>query len=234
MVQKSLRKASNFGIISIEVKNMAKITWKGGTLLAPVPAVMVTCKDGDKQNVFTVAWTGIINSDPPKTYISVRKERFSHPMILNSGYFAINLVSRKLVEACDYCGIVSGKKVDKFEACRLETESAEIADVPVLKDSPLALICKVTDVVELGTHDMFIADILGERIEEELIDESGKLHLDHARLVAYSHGEYFELGQKLGKFGYSIARRREREELQKRREQNPKPPRKERKPRKKK
>lgn len=213
---------------------MAKTTWKGGTLLAPVPAVMVTCKDDEKQNVLTVAWTGIINSDPPKTYISVRKERHSHAIIKNSGYFAINLVSRKLVEACDYCGIVSGKKVDKFEACNLQTEPAEIADVPVLKDSPLALICKVTDVVELGTHDMFVADILGERIETSLIDGDGKLHLDHARLVAYSHGEYFELGQKLGKFGYSIAKRREREELQKKREQNPKPPRSERKPRKKK
>ena len=213
---------------------MSKITWKPGTLLAPVPVVMVTAKNGNIRDIVTVAWTGTINSEPPKTYVSIRKERYSHDIIKESGVFAINLVGKRLVEHCDYCGIVSGAKVDKFEACGLRTESGELADVPVLSDSPLALICRVTDVVDLGSHDMFVADILGERVDENLVDEAGKLHLDRACLVAYSHGEYFELGRKLGKFGYSVKKRREREETEKKRAERTKPPRAERKPRRKK
>ena len=188
--------------------NMAKTKWRGGTLLAPVPPALVTCKDGDRENVLTVAWTGIVNSDPPKTYISVRPSRYSYEIIKNSGVFAINLTTKALVRAADWCGVRTGAKLDKFERCRLLREKANEIDCPILADSPLVLECRVTDVIPLGSHDMFLADIVAVDVDETLVDESGKLHLDRAGLVAYSHGEYFELGKRLGKFGYSVAKKK--------------------------
>ena len=187
---------------------MAKTKWRGGTLLAPVPPALVTCKDGDRENVLTVAWTGIVNSDPPKTYISVRPSRYSYEIIKNSGVFAINLTTKALVRAADWCGVRTGAKLDKFERCRLLREKANEIDCPILADSPLVLECRVTDVIPLGSHDMFLADIVAVDVDEALVDESGKLHLDRAGLVAYSHGEYFELGKRLGKFGYSVAKKK--------------------------
>ena len=187
---------------------MAKTKWRGGTLLAPVPPALVTCKDGDRENVLTVAWTGIVNSDPPKTYISVRPSRYSYEIIKNSGVFAINLTTKALVRAADWCGVRTGAKLDKFERCRLLREKANEIDCPILADSPLVLECRVTDVIPLGSHDMFLADIVAVDVDETLVDESGKLHLDRAGLVAYSHGEYFELGKRLGKFGYSVAKKK--------------------------
>ena len=187
---------------------MAKTKWRGGTLLAPVPPALVTCKDGDRENVLTVAWTGIVNSDPPKTYISVRPSRYSYEIIKNSGVFAINLTTKALVRAADWCGVRTGAKLDKFERCRLLREKANEIDCPILADSPLVLECRVTDVIPLGSHDMFLADIVAVDVDEALVDESGKLHLDRAGLVAYSHGEYFELGKRLGKFGYAVAKKK--------------------------
>ena len=187
---------------------MAKIKWRGGTLLSPVPPALVTCSDGEQDNVLTVAWTGIINSDPPKTYISVRPSRFSHEIIKNSGVFAINLTTRELVRAADWCGVYTGAKVNKFERCRLEKEPANEIACPILAASPLVLECRVTDMLSLGSHDMFMADIVAVDVDETLIDESGKLHLDRANLVAYAHGEYYELGRRLGKFGYSVAKKK--------------------------
>ena len=187
---------------------MAKTTWKGGTLLAPVPPALVTCRDGDRDNVLTIAWTGIVNSDPPKTYISVRPSRHSYEIVKKSGVFAINLTTKDLARAADWCGVYTGAKVDKFERCKLSKEEAREIDCPILADAPLVLECRVTDVIPLGTHDMFLADIVAVDVDDSLLDESGKLHMERAELIAYSHGEYYELGKKLGKFGYAVAKKK--------------------------
>lgn len=186
---------------------MSKIAWKGGTLLAPVPAVMVSCGDMEKSNVFTVAWTGIINSTPPKTYISVRPSRHSYQMIKERGEFVINLTTEALARATDSCGVLTGAKVDKFAKFKLTKEKGQEVEAPLIAESPLCLECRVTDIIPLGTHDMFIADIVAVDIEESLVDDDGKLHLDKAKLLAYSHGEYFALGKKLGSFGYSVRKK---------------------------
>ena len=195
--------------------DMAKLQWRGGALLAPVPPAMVTCSDGEHDNVLTVAWTGIVNTDPPKTYISVRPKRYSYDIIKKSGVFAINLTTAELVRAADWCGVYTGAKVDKFERCRLSKEPAREIDCPIIAESPLALECRVTDVIPLGTHDMFLADIVGVDVDESLLDENGKLHLERAGLVAYAHGDYFELGRKLGKFGYSVAKKKKKQQSKK-------------------
>ena len=177
-------------------------------MLSPVPPALVTCSDGEHDNVLTIAWTGIVNSDPPKTYISVRPSRYSHEIIRKSGVFAINLTTKDLVRAADWCGVFTGAKVDKFERCKLTKEPANEIDCPILAESPLALECRVTDVVSLGSHDMFLADIVAVDVDDSLLDEIGKLHLERAGLVAYAHGDYYELGKKLGKFGYSVAKKK--------------------------
>ena len=187
---------------------MAKTSWRGGALLAPLPAVLVSCRGKDKEgieknNIITVAWTGITNTIPPKTYISIRKSRYSYDIIKNSGEFVINLPTRDIVKKVDYCGIYTGKKVDKFEKCGLVCEQSEMVSAPSVAECPLCLECRVTDMVALGSHDMFIADILCTRVDDSLIDSSGKLHLDRAGLMAFAHGEYFELGRKIGYFGFS-------------------------------
>ena len=187
---------------------MAKTTWKGGTLLAPVPPALVTCRDGDRDNVLTIAWTGIVNSDPPKTYISVRPSRHSYEIVKKSGVFAINLTTKALARAADWCGVYTGAKVDKFERCKLQKEEAREINCPILADAPLVLECRVSDVIPLGTHDMFLADIVAVDVDDSLLDESGKLHMERAELIAYSHGEYYELGKKLGKFGYAVAKKK--------------------------
>lgn len=191
---------------------MSRQTWKGGSLIAPLPAVLVSCKgkdrDGkDAENIFTVAWTGIINTIPPKTYISVRKSRYSYDIIKNSGVFAINIPTAQIAKKVDYCGIYTGKKVNKFEKCSLTKEKTSEIDVPIIGECPLCLECKVTDIIELGTHDMFMADILCTNVGEEIIDGDGKLRLDKAGLMAFAHGEYFELGKKIGYFGFSTKKK---------------------------
>ncbi len=186
---------------------MKKVKWKGGTLLAPVPPVMVTCGDMESSNIITVGWTGILNSEPPKTYISVRPSRYSHKLIKESGEFVINLTPSRLVRSADWCGVYSGKNVDKFEKCKLTKEEANEVSAPLISECPVALECKVSDIVHLGTHDMFIADIVAVDIEEELIDEKGKLHLERAGLAAYAHGDYFALGKKIGSFGFSVKKK---------------------------
>lgn len=191
---------------------MAKQTWKGGTLLAPLPAVMISCSSVDADgkacdNIITVAWTGIINTIPPKTYISVRKSRYSYDIIKNSKEFVINIPTKELAKSVDYCGIYTGKKVDKFAKCGFTKEKCELISAVGIAECPLCLECRVTDVVELGTHDMFIADILCTRVSEEIIDGEGKLRLDKAGLMAFAHGEYFELGKKIGYFGFSTKKK---------------------------
>lgn len=194
---------------------MSKQTWKGGALLAPLPAVMVSCRGLDSEgkqaeDIITVAWTGIINTVPPKTYISVRKSRYSYDIIKNSGVFVINVPTAALCKKLDYCGIYTGRKVDKFEKCGFTKGEAESVAAPIIEECPLCLECRVFDVVELGTHDMFIADILSTRVEDTIIDKDGRLRLDKAELMAFAHGEYFGLGKKIGYFGFSAAKKKKR------------------------
>ena len=187
---------------------MGKIKWKGGALTAPVPPCMVTCGSGENANVLTIAWTGIINTVPPKTYISVRSSRHSYALIRESGEFVVNLTPATLIRAADYCGVHTGKKVNKFEKCGLHTEEASEVSCPILSESPLSLECRVTDVIPLGSHEMFLADIVAIDVDESLIDAQGKLHLDRAGLAAFAHGEYFELGKKIGSFGFSVRKKK--------------------------
>lgn len=192
---------------------MARQNWKGSVLIAPVPPTMVTSAYEEKKNVFTVAWTGVLNTQPPKTYISVRPERYSYELIKNSGEFVINLTTTSMVKNADRCGTYSGRNVDKFKKYSIETVQAQHVSAPILADSPVALECKVTDVVELGTHHMFIADIVGVSVDEKLLDEKGKLCLQKANLAAYAHGEYFALGKQIGTFGFSVMKKSTKQRL---------------------
>jgi flavin reductase (DIM6/NTAB) family NADH-FMN oxidoreductase RutF len=187
---------------------MSKVTWKGGALTAPVPPSMVTCGEGESANIITVAWTGIVNTVPPKTYISVRPSRHSYGLIKESGEFVVNLTPASLIRSADYCGVYTGKKVNKFEKCGLHPEPASVVRCPLLAESPLSLECRVTDVIPLGSHDMFLADIVAVNVDESLLDADGKLHLDRAGLAAFAHGEYFELGKKIGTFGFSVRKKK--------------------------
>ena len=187
---------------------MAKVNWKGGALIAPLPPVMVTCGNMEKSNVITVAWTGIINTIPPKTYISVRPSRHSYGIIKDSGEFTINLTPASLIKSADYCGIYTGAKVDKFEKCGFTKEEGEKVCCPSIAESPLRLECKVSEIIPLGTHDMFLADIVSVGVDESLLDEKGALHLDRAGLAAFAHGEYFELGKRIGSFGFSVKKKK--------------------------
>jgi len=186
---------------------MSKVVWKGGALIAPVPPAMVTCGEGENANIITVAWTGIVNTQPPKTYISVRPSRHSYELIRQSGEFAINLTPSSLVRQADFCGIYTGRKVNKFEKCGLHKADASALSCPILQESPLSLECRVTDVIPLGSHHMFLADIVAVDVDEALLDDSGKLRLDRAGLAAFAHGEYFELGKKIGSFGFSVKKK---------------------------
>ncbi len=186
---------------------MGRLIWKSGTMIYPVPAVMVTCGDMEKSNIITIAWTGIINTDPAMTYISVRKERYSHEIISENMEFVINLVPRNLVKALDYSGVRSGKNEDKFEKLGLTKEKAQNVKAPLIKESPVCLECKVEKVVELGSHDMFVAKILSVDVDDKYLDENGKFDMEKCDLVAYSHGQYYALGDRLGKFGFSVEKK---------------------------
>jgi flavin reductase (DIM6/NTAB) family NADH-FMN oxidoreductase RutF len=187
---------------------MSKIKWKGGALIAPVPPVMVSCGDMEKSNIITVAWTGITNTVPPKTYISVRPSRHSYNMIKESGEFVINLTPTRLIKSADYCGMYTGAKVDKFKKCSLHKEEAQTVACPIIAECPMSLECKVTDVIAMGSHDMFLADIVAVNVDESLLDEKGRLDIARADLAAFAHGEYFALGKKIGKFGFSAVKKK--------------------------
>lgn len=187
---------------------MAKINWKGSTLLGPLPPVMVTCGTMEESNIITVAWTGILNTHPPKTYVSIRPQRHSYHIIKESGEFTLNLTPAHLIRAADYCGMYTGAKVDKFAKCGLTKEEGSEVACPSIAECPLSLECRVTDIVPLGTHDMFIADIVSVRADEALLDENGKLCMERADLAAFAHGEYFALGKKIGQFGFSAVKKK--------------------------
>lgn len=187
---------------------MAKQSWKPGNMLYPVPAVLVSCRDKEgNDNVLTVAWAGTICSDPAMLSISVRKERYSHSMIKETGEFVVNLTTKELLKATDYCGVKSGRDEDKFEAVGLTKGEAEKVNVPIIMESPVNIECKVKQVMELGSHDMFVAEVVNVQISEEYMDEKGAFHLNDAQLIAYSHGQYYSLGEKLGTFGYSVRKK---------------------------
>ncbi|MDY4741822.1 MAG: flavin reductase family protein [Lachnospira sp.] len=186
-------------------KAAKKQTWKAGNMLYPVPAVMVSCKRTDeKPNIITVAWAGTICSDPAMVSISVRKERYSYDIIKETGEFVINLTTRELAKATDYCGVKSGRDVDKFKQMHLTPAASVKISAPAIAESPINIECRVKQVIELGSHDMFLAEVMAVNVDESLLDEKGTLHLSDADLLAYSHGRYYGLGDCIGKFGYSV------------------------------
>lgn len=184
---------------------MGRQYWRGGNMLYPVPAVMVSCmRPGERPNIITVAWAGTVCSAPAMLSISVRKERYSHRIIEETGEFAVNLVNKELTFATDYCGVRSGRDVDKFREMKLTEQPSRYISAPGIAESPLILECKVKQQIPLGTHDMFLAEVVGVSVDERYMDEKGTFHLNDAKLTAYSHGTYFELGEALGTFGFSV------------------------------
>lgn len=190
---------------------MAKQSWKPGNMLYPLPAVMVSCQGNDeKPNIITVAWAGTVCTNPPMLSISVRPERYSYHLIEESGEFVINLTTKALVKATDFCGVRSGRDVDKFKECHLTPLPSKQVHAPGIAESPVNIECKVREIKPLGSHSMFLADVIGVTIDDTLLDEKNKFDLNAAGLVTYSHGEYFLLGQKLGTFGYSVAKKKKK------------------------
>lgn len=188
---------------------MGRQFWKPGNMLYPLPCAMVTVqRPGEKPNIITIAWTGTVCTDPAMVYISVRPSRYSYDIIKETGEFVINLTTDDLVRAADYCGVKSGRDIDKFEVCGLTPISSKEVSVPAIAESPVAIECRVEQFIPLGSHDMFLAKVLAVSIDDEYMDEKGKFHLNKSGIVAYSHGEYFELGKRDGSFGYSVRKKR--------------------------
>lgn len=198
---------------------MGRQVWKPGNMLYPLPAVLVSTADRKgKTNLFTVAWTGTVCSDPPMVSISVRPERYSYHMIEETGEFVINLTTESLAYAVDYCGVRSGRNEDKWQRMKLTRVMGEHVQAPMVAESPVNLECRVTQKLALGTHHMFLAEVLAVHVDERYVDKSGRLHLDRARPLVYSHGRYCSIGRELGTFGYSVRKKQEEE----RRGRNPK------------
>ena len=187
-----------------------KVVWRGGTQLAPVPAVLVGCGDKVrwKYNLITVAWCGTVASDPPQLSISVRKERYSFAPIAETKEFTVNLPDAAMVTALDHCGVVSGRDADKFALHQLTAIKGERVSAPIVGEAPLSLECRVTKTLDLGSHTMFVGEILAVQVSSELIDADGKFDVERAGLVAFAHGHYFELGKCLGSFGFSVRKKR--------------------------
>ena len=186
---------------------MEKQTWKAGTLLFPLPVVMVSLGQGEEKNIVTVAWTGITSSDPAMTYISLRPERHSYPILERTGEFVINLVTEKLTRATDLAGVKSGRKLDKFKSFGLTPAPASKVSCPMIDESPVNIECRVTQKIPLGSHTMFLAEILAVNVASSLLDKSGRLCLERANLVTYLHGSYHAIGRQLGTFGFSVKKK---------------------------
>lgn len=186
---------------------MGKVTWKAGTMLYPLPPVMVSCGSMEKSNIVTVAWTGIVNSEPPMTYISLRPERHSYSLIKESGEFVINLTTERLVWNADFCGVRSGRDMRKFSLRGLTAEAATQVGAPMIAESPVNIECRVEKYIPLGSHEMFLSKILAVNVEEKLLDAKGVLHLERAGLAATAHGKYYALGRQIGTFGYSVKKK---------------------------
>ena len=187
---------------------MSKVTWKSGTFIYPLPVVMVSCGTMEESNIITVAWTGIINTDPAMCYISVRPTRHSYEMIKKNGEFVINLTTKDLAYATDWCGVKTGAKVDKFKEMKLTKEKANFVNCPMIKESPVSVECKVKEIRELGSHHMFVAEILGINADEKYINENGAFDISKCDLIAYSNGNYYSLGKKIGRFGFSVQKKK--------------------------
>lgn len=189
---------------------MSRTIWKSGTFIYPLPAVMVSCGDMENSNIITVAWTGIMNTNPAMCYISIRPERYSYNLIKESGEFVINLTNQKLAYATDWCGVKTGAKVDKFKEMKLTKEKAQNVKCPIIKESPVAIECKVKEIKELGSHHMFIADILSIDADNQYIDEKGAFDISKCELITYANGKYYSLGKQVGKFGYSVQKKKKK------------------------
>ena len=187
---------------------MSKVTWKSGTFLYPLPAVMISCGTMEKSNIITVAWTGIINTNPAMVYISVRPTRHSYNMIKEGGEFVINLTTQNLAYATDWCGVKTGAKVDKFKEMRLTKEKANFVKCPMIKESPVSVECKVKEIEELGSHHMFIAEVLAINADKKYIDEKGAFDISKCDLITYANGHYYLLGKKIGRFGFSVQKKK--------------------------
>ncbi len=187
---------------------MSKVEWKPGTFVYPIPAVMVTSGDMENSNIITVAWTGILNTNPAQVYISVRPERYSHDIIKETGEFAINLTNSKLVFATDWCGVKSGRDVDKFKEMHLTKQKLNHINCPGIEESPVTIECRVKEIRPLGSHDMFIADVLSIDADKKYIDEKGAFDISKCDLIAYANGRYFEMGKQVGTFGYSVRKKK--------------------------
>ena len=187
---------------------MSKVVWKAGTFEYPIPAVMVSCGDMDNSNIITVAWTGILNTNPAMVYISVRPTRYSYNMIKEQGEFVINLTTEDLVRQTDWCGVRSGEKFDKFKEMNLHKEKANFVKCPLIKESPVSIECRVKEIKELGSHHMFLAEVLSIDADDKYIDEKGAFDISKCDLIAYANGGYYPLGKKLGKFGFSVKKKK--------------------------
>ena len=187
---------------------MSKVVWKPGTFVYPIPAVMISCGTMDKSNIITVAWTGILNTDPAMVYISVRPSRYSYEMIKNQEEFVINLTTKDLAKATDWCGCRSGKDYDKFKEMNLTKERAKFVKCPMIKESPVSVECRVKEIRELGTHHMFIAEVLSIDADDKYIDEKGAFDISKCGLISYANGGYYTQGEKIGKFGFSVQKKK--------------------------
>lgn len=184
---------------------MSKQSWKPGNMLYPLPVVMVSCSDGKgKDNIITVAWAGTVCTNPPMVSVSIRPERYSYHMIRETKEFVINLTTEELAFAVDYCGVKSGKEIDKFKETGLTREKADIVNAPMIREAPVSIECRVTDILELGSHHMFLGEVAAVHADEAYMDENNRFDLNRARPIVYSHGEYLGTGKKLGTFGYSV------------------------------
>ena len=189
---------------------MSKVMWKPGTFEYPIPAVMVSCGTMEKSNIITVAWTGIICTNPAQVYVSIRPERYSYNIIKDSGEFVINLTNEKLAYATDWCGVRSGNKYDKFKEMKLTKEKANFVRCPMIKESPVSIECKLKEIRDLGSHHMFIADVTAINSDEKYINEKGAFDISKCELIAYANGGYYKLGRKIGKFGFSVEKNKKR------------------------
>ena len=187
---------------------MSKTIWKPGTFIYPIPAVMVSCGTMEKSNIITIAWTGVLNTDPAMVYISVRPNRQSYEIIKEEGEFVINLTTKDLAKATDWCGCRTGAKFDKFKEMNLTKEKANFVKCPMIKESPVSIECKVKEIRELGTHHMFIADVLSIDADEKYIDENGAFDIQKCDLISYANGGYYTQGKKIGKFGFSVQKKK--------------------------
>ena len=194
---------------------MAKVAWKSGTFVYPIPAVLVTSGNMEKSNIMTVAWTGIINTNPALVYISVRPERYSYNLIKESKEFVINLTNEKLAFATDWCGVRSGCKFDKFKEMNLTKEKGNFVKVPLIKESPVSIECKVIEEKNNGSHTMFLAEVLSIDADEAYMDENGAFDISKCDLIAYANGGYYKLGKKIGKFGYSVQKHKNKKKTNK-------------------